>query len=149
MTWVGEGVWVMICWNLTHLNSNEVAFKTYFPPFFAFTEYFHSMCFSSSFLLIFTSFLITFCIQYLEGVFLLTLALVLFICSRLKEYVNRIRIFRNGIWLAKLFWLTVRKNCSSDREKLLKFETEGWEFANYLRSLEQFIETMKGQNSFW
>ena len=43
----------------------------------------------------------------------------------------------------------MRKNCSSDREKLLKFEAEGREFANFLRSLEQFIQTMKGQNNFW
>ena len=44
---------------------------------------------------------------------------------------------RNGILLPKLFWPTVRKNCSSDREKLLKFEAEGREFAKFLRSLEQ------------
>ena len=31
----------------------------------------------------------------------------------------------NGILLPKLFWPTVRKHCSSDRKKLLKFETEG------------------------
>ena len=55
---------------------------------------------------------------------------------------------RNGILLPKLFWPIVRKNCSSDREKLLKFETEGWEFAKILRSLEQFIQTVKGQNNF-
>ena len=42
----------------------------------------------------------------------------------------------------------MRKNCSSDREKLLKFEAEGREFAKYLRSLEQFIQTVKGQNNF-
>jgi hypothetical protein len=42
----------------------------------------------------------------------------------------------------------VRKNCSSDREKLLKFEAEGREFAKNLRSLEQFIQTVKGQNAF-
>ena len=42
----------------------------------------------------------------------------------------------------------MRKNCSSDREKLLKFEAEDREFAK-LRSLEQFIQTMKGQNNFW
>ena len=42
---------------------------------------------------------------------------------------------------------TVRKNCSSDREKLLKFEAE--EFEKKLRSLEQFIQTVKGQNNFW
>ena len=55
----------------------------------------------------------------------------------------------NGILLPKLFWPTVRKNCSSDREKLLKFEAEGREFAKILRSLEQFIQTVKGQNNFW
>ena len=42
----------------------------------------------------------------------------------------------------------MRKNCSSDREKLLKFEAEGQEFANILRSLEQFIQTVKVQNNF-
>ena len=49
----------------------------------------------------------------------------------------------------KLFWPTVRKNCSSDGEKLLKFEAEGRGFAKFLRSLEQFIQTVKGQNNFW
>ena len=34
---------------------------------------------------------------------------------------------------------TVRKNCSSDRQKLLKFEAEGQEFAKILSSLEQFL----------
>ena len=43
----------------------------------------------------------------------------------------------NGILLPKLFWPTVRKNCSSDREKILKLEAEGREFAKILRSLEQ------------
>ena len=45
----------------------------------------------------------------------------------------------------------MRKNCSSDREKLLKFEAKGREFAKILRSLEQFIQAVKGQNStcFW
>ena len=41
----------------------------------------------------------------------------------------------NGILLPKLFRPTVRKNCSSDREKLL-------------RSLEQFIQAVKGQKNF-
>ena len=41
----------------------------------------------------------------------------------------------------------MRKNCSSDREKLLKFEAEGREFAKFLRSLEQFFLTV-GQNNF-
>jgi len=42
----------------------------------------------------------------------------------------------------------VRKNHSSDREKLLKFEAEGQELAKFLRSLEQFIQTVKVQNNF-
>ena len=56
---------------------------------------------------------------------------------------------RNGILLPKLFLPTVRKNCSSDQENLLKLEAEGREFAKILRSLEQFIQTVKGQNNFW
>ena len=43
----------------------------------------------------------------------------------------------------------MRNKCSSDREKLLKFEAEGQESAKFLRSLEQFIQTVKGQNNFW
>ena len=35
----------------------------------------------------------------------------------------------HGILLPKLFWLTVRRNCSSDGENNLKFEAEGQEFA--------------------
>ena len=54
-----------------------------------------------------------------------------------------------GILLTKLFWPTVEKNCSSDQGKLLKFEAEGQEFAKNLRSIEQFIQTVKGQNNFW
>ena len=50
----------------------------------------------------------------------------------------------------------MRKNCSNDREKLLKFEAEGREFAKCSLeqfiakcSLEQFIQTVKGQKNFW
>ena len=35
----------------------------------------------------------------------------------------------------------MRKNCSNDGEKLLKFKAEGREFSKFLRSLEQFIQT--------
>ena len=43
----------------------------------------------------------------------------------------------------------MRKNCSSDRENLWKFEAEGREFAKVLRSLEKFVQTVKGQNNGW
>ena len=56
---------------------------------------------------------------------------------------------RFGILLPKFFWHTVRKNCCSDQEKLLKFEAEGREFSKVLKSVEQFIQTVKGQNIFW
>ena len=55
----------------------------------------------------------------------------------------------NGILLPKLFWPIVRINCSSDWKKLLKFEAEGTEFVKILRSLEQFIQTVLGQNNCW
>ena len=47
------------------------------------------------------------------------------------EILSFFKHFKNGILLPKLFWPTVRKNCSSDREKLLKFEAEGQEFQNF------------------
>ena len=56
---------------------------------------------------------------------------------------------RNGILLPKLFKPTVRKNCSSDPEKLFEFEAEDREFAKILRSLEQLCQAVKGQNNFW
>ena len=40
-------------------------------------------------------------------------------------------IMKNGILLPKLFLTTMRKNCSSDWEKLMKFEAEGLEFVNF------------------
>ena len=44
--------------------------------------------------------------------------------------------------------MTVRNNCSNDREKLLKLEAKGQEFAKILRSLEEFIQTVKDLNIF-
>ena len=40
------------------------------------------------------------------------------------------------------------KKCLSDREKLLRFETEGREFARFLRSLKQFMQTAKIRTIF-
>ena len=34
-------------------------------------------------------------------------------------------------------------------KNVCKFEAEGREFAIFLRSLEQFIQTVNGQNNFW
>ena len=51
----------------------------------------------------------------------------------------------------KSFLPAVRKKCSSDREKLLKFEAEGreWRICKFLRSLDYFIKTVKGQNNIF
>ena len=60
----------------------------------------------------------------------------------------------NWIWKKKSI-VFCYQNCSDllwekiDREKLLKFEAEGREFVKNLRSLEQFILTLKGHNNFW
>ena len=56
---------------------------------------------------------------------------------------------KNGILLPKLFWPTLRKNYFGDQEKLLKFEGEGQEFVKCLKSIEQFIRTVKGKINFW
>ena len=53
-----------------------------------------------------------------------------------------------GILFPKLLRPTARKKCNSDREKHLKFEAEGLDFAKNFRSLEQFIQTVIGQNNF-
>ena len=62
---------------------------------------------------------------------------------------GKIALMRYGILFPKLFWPTLRKKCSSYWEKLLKFEAEGQEFAKCLKSHEQFIQAVKGQNNFW
>ena len=50
--------------------------------------------------------------------------------NRLRASLKMVFCYQN---CSDLLW---EKNCCSDREKLL-------------RSLEQFIETVKGQNNFW
>ena len=99
------GIWPT--WILMKLHSRPAS-----PLFFAFTEYFHSMCFSSSFLLIFTSFLVTFCNQYLEGVFYWPLC-YLFVCvlqnnTEISTYVNSIRIFKEDFFSWQ-FWEVITK----------------------------------------
>ena len=69
--------------------------------------------------------------------------------DRPNMYIAHKQVGWPGILLQKLFWYTLRKNWSSDRRKLLKFEAEGREFAKILRSVEQFIQIVKGQNNFW
>ena len=44
--------------------------------------------------------------------------------------------------------MQVRKNCSSIEKKFLKFKAQGQEFANILRSLEQFFEQEKVRSVF-
>ena len=59
---------------------------------------------------------------------------------------------RNQKWyfVTKIVLTYCEKKCSSDWEKLLKFEVEGRAFAKFLRSLiQQFIQIVKGQNNFW
>ena len=50
--------------------------------------------------------------------------------------------WRNVILLLKLFWPTVRKNFANSRPSASNFKS-------FSRSLEQFIQIVKGQNNFW
>ena len=52
-------------------------------------------------------------------------------------------------FVTKIVLTYCEKNCPSNQEKLLKLEVEGQEIAKILRSPEQFIHTVKGQNNFW
>ena len=51
-------------------------------------------------------------------------------------------------FVSKIVLTNWEKNGSRDREKLLKFEAKGQEFANSLTSQEQFIQTVKAQYNF-
>ena len=72
-----------------------------------------------------------------------------FIESRNKSITIMIKIRNKCYFVTKalekfylvphLCWPTVRKKCSSDWEKLLKFSAFSLEFAKFLRSLEQLI----------
>ena len=61
----------------------------------------------------------------------------------------RLDLNKKLYFVTKIVLTYSEKKNSSYREKLLKFEAEGQEFAKFLRSLEQFIQTVKGQNNFW
>ena len=62
--------------------------------------------------------------------------LKLFTFSQKKNLKEMVICYQN---CSDLLW----ENCSSDREKRLKFEAEGWELANILITLEQFIQKGK------
>ena len=61
---------------------------------------------------------------------------VLVPCLSIQASFSAQLSIENGTLLPKLFWPTVKKNRFSDQE-------------NFLRSLEQFIQTVKGQNNLW
>ena len=58
-------------------------------------------------------------------------------------------MLKKWYFVTKIALTYCEKKCSSDREKLLKFEAKSREFSKFLRSLEQFIQIVKGQNNFW
>ena len=69
------------------------------------------------------------------------LGLLSFDFYQIRKYIvfwsaASIQCISNGILFPKLFWPSMRKDCFSDREKLLKFMDEGWDLAKVLRSLE-------------
>ena len=40
-------------------------------------------------------------------------------------------------------------SCNEISAVKAEFKAEGWEFSNFLRSLEQFLQKVKGQTNFW
>ena len=54
---------------------------------------------------------------------------------------NRLLQYQSLVFFYQNCSSTVRKNCSSGWEKLLKFKAKGREFAKILRSLKQFVRT--------
>ena len=57
-------------------------------------------------------------------------------------------MIRNGILLTKSLVPTLRKNCSSDREKLLKLEAEGQEFAKNFEIIETIFANSERSEQF-
>ena len=70
--------------------------------------------------------------------------LISFYCYSLEKTKGN-----NWYFVIKIVLTYCEKKYSSDREKLFKFQAEGQEFAKFLKSLEQFIQTVKGQNNLW
>ena len=66
-------------------------------------------------------------------------------CSWMKS----IMLCQKWYFVTKIVLTYCEKKLFYSSRKLLKFEAEGREFAKFLRSLEQFIHTVKGQNNFW
>ena len=55
-------------------------------------------------------------------------------CLGFDWFFQNLLSWPNGILLPKPLWPTVRKNCFSDREKVLKLKTKGPEFAIHSKS---------------
>ena len=51
---------------------------------------------------------------------------------------HEMKSFKNESSFPKLFLPFERKNCYSDQEKLLKFEAEDWEFADFAKNSERW-----------
>ena len=74
-------------------------------------------------------------------------------CAQLHDIfipVIKVRIvYKKWYFVTKIVLTNCEKKLFYDREKLLKFKAKGREFTKILRSPEQFIQTVKGQNNFW
>ena len=66
-----------------------------------------------------------------------------YIAKRLHFYIRR------NLFSVIRKVLPFGKKLSWGTKNFLEFEAEGQEFAKFLRSLEQFIQTVKGQNNVW
>jgi hypothetical protein len=65
--------------------------------------------------------------------------------------IKWVRISKKTVYFVTKVVLTYceKINVLVIKKKLLKLEAEGREFAKFLRSLEQFVQTVKSQDNFW
>ena len=70
--------------------------------------------------------------------------------QRLQNFKLEMDVFFIAKWyfVTKIVLTYCENKLFSDQEKLLKFEVESREFSKFLRSIEQFVHTVKGQNNF-
>ena len=71
-------------------------------------------------------------------------------CSNLSYLRNLQEQVEKAFCYQKLFWpFTVWINCSSDLKNFANSRPSASNFKKISRSLDQFIQTVKGQNNFW
>ena len=130
-----HGYGIRFCWRTFHFNSNLWSQPVVIIRIWVATQ-----------ILIITIYRHSFCLTWSDWKFAWWTCLIFFwLCHRFSypTPAKMLFYFKN---CSDLLW---EKIVFVIEKILLKFEAEGQEFAKFLRSLKQFIQTVKGQNNFW